>query len=60
MTCITIAGTDYCDGMFTGFCPSEKSQVEFSGRVTLTDTGRVVARGTCSCRSPLEAALYTP
>lgn len=61
MTCITAGdGNNYCDGEYIGFCPSQKEQCEFDGKVSLTETDRVIATGLCACRTPLQVTLYTP
>lgn len=60
MTCIRGGAFDYCDGTYVGFCASQKEQMEFDGTVSMTDTGRIVASGRCSCREPVTVTLYTP
>lgn len=54
-------GNEYCDGTYTGFCSREKAQREFSGVVSLTSTGRILATGPCGvCRTLITAAVYSP
>lgn len=52
---------DYEDGTYYAICSREKMLQSFTGTVSLTDTGRVVAAGPCdSCGTLSSAILCAP
>lgn len=66
---VSIDGTTYPDGIYSGFCSKEKAKRTFYGLVTLTETGRVLATGPCDgtggassglCGTSITKVLYTP